>query len=111
MPLTNKIGNWVLTITSRLLFGVGLRDSQSGMWLFRRSVLDAIGLESDGMALSQEIKLRTIFAGHAFAEHHIAYEDRIGTVKLNAWRDGISNLVSLVTLRLSLLGARKRKSR
>jgi len=37
-----------------------VRDSQSGMWVFRRWVLDTSSLTSDGMALSEEIKLEAM---------------------------------------------------
>ena len=37
MGLTNRFGNWVLTIAAMLLFLRNLRDSQSGMWIFRRA--------------------------------------------------------------------------
>ena len=39
MHLTNRLGNGVLTVAAALLFFKPIRDSQSGMWVFRRSGL------------------------------------------------------------------------
>jgi dolichol-phosphate hexosyltransferase len=99
MSLTNRIGNEVLTAATALLFSRAIRDSQSGMWVFRRSVLERLRLTSDGMAFSEEIKLEALLRGLRFAEAHIPYGVRIGEVKLQKWRDGWSNLGFLVRKR------------
>lgn len=99
MPLLNRVGNKVLTGVTRLLFGLEIKDSQSGMWVFRSRILPTLGLESDGMPLSQEIKIKAIRAGFGFAEYPIAYSDRVGEVKLRRWQDGFANLVHLFRLR------------
>jgi glycosyltransferase involved in cell wall biosynthesis len=91
MKAKHRMGNWVLSATSRLLFRVRVRDSQSGMWVFRRSLLDAIELESFGMSMSEEIKIEAFRKAKA-VEVPITYRVRIGEVKLNSWRDGIGNL-------------------
>jgi len=50
----HRVGNGILNVTFRVLFRHRIRDSQSGMWVFRRSLLAAFDLRSDGMALSEE---------------------------------------------------------
>jgi len=99
MHTTNVIGNMVLTIASAVLFFKTIRDSQSGMWIFRRPALDRMRLTSDGMAFSEEIKLEAMLRGLRFAEGHIPYGARIGDVKLQKWRDGWENLSFLVRKR------------
>lgn len=99
MDPVSKFGNWVLTLVTRILFGVGLRDSQSGMWVFRREVLDRIRLESNGMAFSEEIKIEAIRRKLKFREVHIPYHLRYGKKKIKKFRDGIKNLWFLVRLR------------
>lgn len=91
MGLKHRVGNWVLSTTARALFRVRVKDSQSGMWVFRRDVLPMFKLESDGMALSEEIKIEAFRKAKA-AEVPITYRARVGDVKLNTWRDGIGNL-------------------
>jgi glycosyltransferase involved in cell wall biosynthesis len=99
MNFTNRVGNWVLTVTAAMLFFVPIRDSQSGMWVFRRVLLSRLKLKSDGMPLSQEIKLEAILRRARFGEVHIPYGARIGEVKLQKWRDGWLNLSHLVAKR------------
>jgi hypothetical protein len=104
MNFTNKIGNFVLTIATGFLWFRPLRDSQSGMWVFRRSILPKLKLTSDGMPLSEEIKIEAIEKlGPRFAEVGIDYRPRIGEVKLQKWRDGWLNLSFLFAKRFGLV--------
>ncbi len=102
MHLSNRVGNWVLTVAAGVLFLKPIRDSQSGMWVFHRSLLDRLRLTSDGMAFSEEIKLEALARGCRFGEAHIDYGARIGEVKLEKWRDGWDNLSFLVRKRFGL---------
>ncbi len=102
MGVSNRVGNWVLTVAAAVLFFKPIRDSQSGMWVFRRPVLDRLRLTSDGMAFSEEIKLEALLRGCRFGEGHIPYGERIGEVKLQKWRDGWHNLTFLVRKRFGL---------
>ncbi len=91
MSLTHKVGNKILTWTTRLLFGVKIKDSQSGMWVFRRSILKDLNLTSDGMPFSEEIKIEA-WRKFRCQEVPIEYRERKGEVKLNTWKDGFNNL-------------------
>lgn len=91
MSAKHRFGNWVLSTTTRLLFRVKVKDSQSGMWVFRRAMLKDLILESDGMALSEEIKVEAFRKSKA-AEVPITYRQRVGEVKLSSWHDGFGNL-------------------
>ena len=103
MGWSNQIGNGVLTVAAAVLFLKPIRDSQSGMWVVRRSLLERLRLTSDGMAFSEEIKLEALLQGARFGEEHIPYGIREGEVKLQKWRDGWANLVFLVRKRLRLV--------
>lgn len=94
MSAKHRFGNWVLTFTMNLLFRTGFKDSQSGMWVFKREVLDSIDLTSDGMPLSEEIKIEAYQKCQA-KEVPIEYRRRVGEVKLSSWTDGRQNLVFL----------------
>jgi glycosyltransferase involved in cell wall biosynthesis len=100
MSFKHKFGNWVLSLAMSILFFRWVRDSQSGMWVFRRSILRDMALESDGMAFSEEIKIEALRNPKIrFAELSIMYSSRLGEMKLNPWRDGIYNLSFLVRKR------------
>ena len=104
MNFSNKVGNLVLTIATAVLWLRPLRDSQSGMWVFRRSILPKLRLTSDGMPLSEEIKIEAIQTlGARFAEVGIDYRPRIGEVKLQKWRDGWRNLSFLFAKRFGFI--------
>jgi len=102
MHLSNRLGNWVLTVAAATLFLRPIRDSQSGMWVFRRPILSRLRLTSNGMAFSEEIKLEALIRGCRFGEAHIRYGARVGEVKLQKWRDGWNNLSFLVRKRVGL---------
>jgi glycosyltransferase involved in cell wall biosynthesis len=102
------LGNAILSSVTMVLFRRFLIDSQSGMWIFRRDILQRIRPESDGMALSQELKILAFTHPEIRClEMPIYYGERVGESKLNLWRDGFGNLVALGKLRLSL-GRRRR---
>lgn len=89
-------GNWVLSVAQTVLFGRAVSDSQSGMWVFRRAILPLLDLTSDGMALSEEIKVEAFAHPDIVArELPIYYRARVGDSKLSVWRDGLRNLAFL----------------
>ena len=95
MKFGNLIGNKILTIITRLLFNLDIKDSQSGMWIFRSSILPKLNLTSDGMSFSEEIKIEVMTNGFKCKEVPIKYSKRIGKVKLDFWKDGLENLTFL----------------
>lgn len=99
MSFLNKIGNLVLSLAMSVLYFRWVRDSQSGMWVFRRAILKEMKLTSDGMAFSEEIKIEALKRRIHFVEISIQYSSRLGEVKLNLWRDGFYNLWFLVKKR------------
>jgi glycosyltransferase involved in cell wall biosynthesis len=102
MSLKHKIGNLVLSLAMSILYFRWVRDSQSGMWVFRRSILQHMRLISDSMAFSEEIKIEALKDGRIrFEEISIMYSSRLGEIKLNPWRDGLNNLWFLVRKRFT----------
>lgn len=93
MSFKHKIGNLMLSLAMSVLFFRWVRDSQSGMWVFRRGILKEMKLESDSMAFSEEIKIEVLRDRRLrFGEISILYSARLGEIKLNPWRDGIQNM-------------------
>lgn len=110
MTTEHRIGNWALNFFVAIAYHRFVQhlpkgtiaDSQSGFWVFRRSVLDAVRVESDGMAFSEELKLEVVVRRFRFLEIPIHYGERFGPPKLRSWRDGIHNLLFLLEKRLAI---------
>jgi hypothetical protein len=105
MSLKHRFGNLTLAWTLRILFFVNIRDSQSGMWIFKRDALTKIQLlESfnDGMPFSEEIKIEMFTNKHIKAkEIPSTLSAREGQVKLESFKDGIKNLRFLFVKRVT----------
>jgi len=98
-------GNIALTTVTWMLFGMRLRDSQSGMWVIRREILSEIMAKSDGMPFSEELKIRAFKHETVRAREvpvQFKYVTRVGPSKLNLWDDGFKNLIYLFKLRKEL---------
>lgn len=91
MTAKHRLGNFALTLVVNLFFGVRIRDSQSGMWVFRRALLDRLVLSADGMPFSEEIKIEAFRKARSI-EVPITYRRRVGEVKLSTWKDGWKNM-------------------
>jgi glycosyltransferase involved in cell wall biosynthesis len=100
MKRSHAIANHLLTAASRGLLGAPFRDSQSGMWVFERSIWGHLDVRSSGMPFSQEIKNEAWLKGFRCGEVQIEYRRRGGEVKLNAVRDGVRNLWQLTIHRV-----------
>tara|TARA_B100000579_G_C22846384_1_gene864666 strand:- start:3059 stop:3826 length:768 start_codon:yes stop_codon:yes gene_type:complete len=100
------LGNWVLSTTARALYWYGIHDSQSGMWVFRKKILEdeRIRPTNDGMPLSEEFKIRARrYLGRKKAiEISVPYRERVGDAEINTWGDGWKNLRFLFSMRLGL---------
>lgn len=110
MTTEHRIGNRVLSATLEIAYhryvtgptGTRIRDSQSGLWVFRRSILDRVVLTQDGMAMSEELKIEALIRGFRVVEVPIRYGERVGPPKLSSWRDGVRNFMFLVRKRFDL---------
>ncbi len=102
MSLKHKIGNLALSLAMSVLYFRWVRDSQSGMWVLRRSILQDMNLESDSMAFSEEIKIEALKSPRIrFDEIPVQDSSRLGEIKLNPWKDGFYNLFFLVRKRFT----------
>jgi glycosyltransferase involved in cell wall biosynthesis len=95
----HRVGNAILNMTFRRLFGFPIRDSQSGMWVFRRDLLEDVSVHSDGMAFSEELKLEVLRRGMRLRESPITYRNRIGAKKIRSVRDAWRNELWLIRKR------------
>ena len=96
MSIKHYFGNTILLWALRILFLINIKDSQSGMWIFKKNVLDRIQpLEdfNDGMPFSEEIKIEMFKTkGIKAKEIPSALYARKGDVKIESFADGWKNL-------------------
>ena len=103
MTTWHVFGNWVLTTITKVLYGSPFKDSQSGMWIFKRDIWQHLDVRSPGMPFSQELKLEAYWKGFVCAEAAVEYRPRLGEVKLRGMRDAWGNMRHLFTKRLSIV--------
>lgn len=104
MSIKHRFGNLVLAKVLQILFLINIKDSQSGMWIFRKEALKKIqSLEdfNDGMPFSEEIKIEMFSSKNIRAkEIPSTLKPREGEVKLESFKDGLKNLKFLFKKRL-----------
>jgi dolichol-phosphate hexosyltransferase len=102
MSPQNRFGNAVLALETRFLFGMNMKDPESGMWMFRKDILDRLKLHSNSWPLSHEIKIEACYYGGCrWKEVPIRYRVRLGRTKLlNGWRVGFDDLLHIAKKRV-----------
>ena len=101
MHWTHQVGNWFLTTVCDIIYPeFPFKDSQSGMWIFKRKIWSKLNVRSSGMPFSQELKIEAYRKGFRCKEVPIDYRARIGEVKLRGLHDAIGNTVELFKKRL-----------
>jgi hypothetical protein len=102
MSVKHRFGNFILSTTLRILFGINIKDSQSGMWIFKKKALEKINLDKmdDGMPFSEELKIE-MFSKVKSKEIPSTLYVRRGEAKLESFKDGWENLKFLFKKRIS----------
>lgn len=103
MTPSHQIGNSILSFMTKVLFNCPFKDSQSGMWVFKRSIWKTLTVKSSGMPFSQELKIEAFIHGFKCAEIPIKYQARAGKEKINTIRDGFGNILHLIRKKASLI--------
>jgi glycosyltransferase involved in cell wall biosynthesis len=105
MSFVRALGVRILNISIRLLYGYKIKDSLTGMWVFRKSALENFVFSEGGWNFSLEIKLKTLTnKSLRFAERQISYQDRVLDLsKQNLVLTGLTHMFYLLKLRLYLL--------
>ena len=100
------VGNWGLSVTARMLYWYGIHDSQSGMWVFWKDIMENKKMRPthDGMPLSEEMKInaRRVFGRKKAIEVSVPYRVRVGDAEINTWGDGWLNFRFLFAKRLGI---------
>ncbi|MEA2070648.1 MAG: glycosyltransferase family 2 protein, partial [Asgard group archaeon] len=86
-PKMNYFGNKMFSLFCRLFLRMPFKDSQSGMWFFRKSLLNKLNCIQSGMEFSTEIKIKASRVGKC-AEEVIYYRKRESEGTLRWFHDG-----------------------
>ena len=98
MSSRNKLGNKTITAFVNRLYDLQISDSQSGMRVFKRNMLDDVNLDLKGMPFATEMIIEARRAGVRIAEVPISYYPREGSAKLRAFRHGASIFGTLLRM-------------
>ena len=103
MPLANTLANHFISWFISVQFRINIKDSQSGLIIFKRNLLDKITIKNKGMGFSQEIKIKAWLQPDVrCTEKHIHYKVRIGKSNFNGIKDALKNLFALITVHKGL---------
>ncbi len=98
-PFINKIANYFISWLIRVIFKVNLKDSQSGMMVFHKDILNKIKIGDMGMDFSfcQELKISAFLHPEINSgEAHISFLPRRGKVKIRKI-DALRNFFSVLS--------------
>ncbi len=95
--LLYRVGNKLLTLFFKVLFGVKLSDVLSGMYAAKLSMLREVGFELSGFSVESEIVAHAVTLGYRVAETPITYRRRIGEKKLRV-KHGFKIALDMVRL-------------
>ena len=102
MSLKHRLGNRFLSFVFSLLYFRWVSDSQSGLWVFERSILDEVNLIGDMLELCEELKIEAIRNPKiGFVEVHVNFSSRSGESRLRPYRDGLHNLLFMFRKRFT----------
>jgi len=106
MPLSRFLGNRLFALLVSLLSNQRVRDSASGMRVFRRAALPRLYPLPDGLNFTPIMSVRALHEGLEVVEVPIPYSERVGRSKLSVLRDGLRFAESIVWSALSYNPAR-----
>lgn len=96
MPWTRRLGNMIF---ARLLTAIGrstVKDTASGMRVFKKTALEMLSPLPDGLNLTPVMSTRAMHELVRVIEVPIPYQERVGRSKLNIFRDGVRFLETMV---------------
>lgn len=92
IPPLLQIGVQLFNWEIRLLYGIHIKDSLSGMWVFRKNITDKLNLTMGDWNLSPQIKINAA-RSHAikFTEYSIVQHQRLGATKQRYLKTGLNH--------------------
>jgi glycosyltransferase involved in cell wall biosynthesis len=98
MNKTNRIGNRLFTLATRLLYGTNISDVLTGYFAWKKPALDVLmpHVKSAGFAVEMEMITKMARLRHRLTSVPISYNPRGGQSHLRPFRDGMRILSTLI---------------
>jgi dolichol-phosphate hexosyltransferase len=93
MPAFIEVGNKVITVTADILYGMKLKDSQTGLRAIRKKAFDTLDLHEKYFGIETEMDVKMHKKGYKVVEIPISYYKRIGESKQMKLLDGVKLLL------------------
>jgi len=97
MGWLHRLGNKIINYTFNILFGAGLSDVCSGMYLIKTEILKRAELKSRGFNVEVEVAAYMCSYGRV-TEVPINYRRRVGRRKLRSFRDGFAIAMTILSV-------------
>ena len=81
MPWLIQFGNKVITLIADFLYGMHIKDSQTGLRAIRKSAFDTLVLKEPYFGIESEMNIKGRKKGFVIAETPIKYYKRVGAVQ------------------------------
>jgi glycosyltransferase involved in cell wall biosynthesis len=99
IPLLNRLGNRFITGFFNLLFGTGLKDVLSGMYLIKTDIGKDVWFEFKGFSLEAEMAAHVATTSRKITDVNGNYRSRLGKAKLRKTQ-GLTILMDIIRLAL-----------
>jgi glycosyltransferase involved in cell wall biosynthesis len=101
MKIGNYLGNRLISLTTRLLYGLPITDVMTGHKVFSQKVIKSMDLSEKGFKIEPEIAAEVFYGRWRFTEIPISYNRRKdGKSKFRFLRDGLTCAWRLLRARL-----------
>lgn len=90
MNFTSRLGNWLFSFLVRQFYQVNVTDVLTGYFSWKKSALDSLlpHIKSTGFEIEMEMITKMAKLGMEVYSVPISYHPRLGTSKLNHYKDG-----------------------
>jgi dolichol-phosphate mannosyltransferase len=89
MTRLNVVGNTLLSLLARALFGVHISDVCTGFWGYRSDAVRRMELAARGFEIEADMFAECVRKDLRIAEIPITYRARVDQPKLSSLRDGV----------------------
>jgi len=96
MKLLHRFGNIYLTMIYNVFFFKAISDTQSGLRAFSKRAMELLKLTNNGMGFATQTLTQAAKKRLRIKEIKIEYRPRIGSSKLNSFKDGARIFVEII---------------